>query len=317
MNFVYVIVASEKNYFLEEAYLSVYSLRKYNPDAYVYWLCDDKTENYIKDSGFKLDGFVNQILVADTPVEFSPVERSRYIKTSVRSLIEGDFLFLDTDTVITTSLNDLNDIKEDISAVLDHHMQFKESFGYTSVVNLLDSIFEENAKEVNCYFNSGVMYVRDTPFAHSFYQKWHENWKYSLSKKCYKDQPSLLRTDMSFGFIINELSGNYNCQVLTSVQYLATAKIIHFFQTKFFDDFDISPFVGHKLYSDIRKNLSVSPKIVDLIVNCKNTFPSPSFLVGYSQFSFLTSPYYSTLAKVFQKNGVWAKFFKLCLKLIK
>lgn len=41
---VYVLVSDEKDLYLEQAWLSVYSLRLHNPTAYVVVLMDDNTE---------------------------------------------------------------------------------------------------------------------------------------------------------------------------------------------------------------------------------------------------------------------------------
>ena len=308
---VYVVIGDKENYYVEESFLSISSLRLYNPDAVVTLLVDNKTALYIKTEWQILIDLINNLKIIDVPDSYTPKEISRYIKTSVRFNVEGDYLFLDTDTIITCSLDGVDHITGDINCVLDHHLDFQRSFVYDKVCKKLLDVFQVDVSNATKYFNSGVMLVKDNEFAHKFYKCWHENWQYANNKNVVYDQIALIKTDYDFDYAIKEMDGAYNSQVLTSIEYMSSAKILHFFQTNYFPDFRISPFVGEPLYKKIREEHGINGEIIQMIGNVKNLFPSPSFMIGYNEFAFLTSDVGKLYRKLYEKNSLLNKIFSL------
>ena len=65
---VYVLVSDEKDLYLEQAWLSVYSLRLHNPTAYVVVLMDDNTERSLVGKRNKFCELVTEIKVVDVPM---------------------------------------------------------------------------------------------------------------------------------------------------------------------------------------------------------------------------------------------------------
>lgn len=93
---VYVLVSDEKWTLFGASWLSVYSLRLHNPTAYVVVLMDDNTERSLVGKRNKFCELVTEIKVVDVPIEYTPVQRSRYIKTKARQHVDWYFLFIDT-----------------------------------------------------------------------------------------------------------------------------------------------------------------------------------------------------------------------------
>ena len=89
---VYVLVSSEKDVFLEELWVSVWSLRQYESDVTVNVVVDESTAKRVR-ANAELMALITNVVVADVPEKYTPKERSREIKTRIRELIKGDFFF--------------------------------------------------------------------------------------------------------------------------------------------------------------------------------------------------------------------------------
>ena len=138
-------------------------------------------------------------------------------------------MFIDTDTVIADSLPEEVSNCE-IALVRDGHRPMLE-IG-TDVLNR--SFYEKCNYSFDfsvVYFNSGVIWCKDTDFTRSFYDRWHEEWKYTLGCGVVFDQPSLNKLNAELGYVITELDGKYNLQVDNPfpIKCLVNACIIHYY----------------------------------------------------------------------------------------
>lgn len=299
---VYVLVSSDKDYYLEELWVSLYSLRLYNPETYVVVMTDASTSERIK-SRQVLYAMISEVKVISVPGNYTPKQRSREIKTTVRNNITGDYLFIDTDTVICQPLSDSDMPDADISAVPDEHISLKEHPFGGITKNTVRDIYSTDVSDSEWWFNSGVMYVRDTPVTHKFYKKWNENWTYSCFKKGNsQDQPALIKTDKEFGYIIKRLPDTYNCQIAMSVQYLHEAKIVHFWHMDFIADQTYSPFMGMAIYKQIKADNEINDEVENMIRNCKSSFATPTMIIGKSQIDFMFSPFCQAFIPLYNKS---------------
>lgn len=240
---LYVVVCDETHSYIEQAAISAYSVKYYNPSADIVLLVDNKTNNLITSSRGLIKSIVSDIIVVPVPKEFDSRMASRYIKTTARKWIEGDYLFIDTDTVICQDLSIVDEFVGDIGAVLDLHVTLDKS-GYLDMV-------EKQAKAMNWslskkdfnYFNSGVMFVKDSHVAHVLYEKWHQSWKLKAKFGLYTDQPALAYANNQCGYVIKELGGAWNCQLFANgFPYFSEAKIIHYFSSSVNKKAKISPY---------------------------------------------------------------------------
>lgn len=305
---VYVVTSSSNDIYIEQALLSIYSLKIYNNSMDVYLLVDQSTADSLIGNRAKIKE-LSTIIVVDTPSSYTPVQKSRFIKTSFRKYVSGPLLFLDTDMIITASLTELDNIKDDISCVTDFHTPFQDWIFYNLHVTKLKRDYGVDVSDCKLYFNSGLMLVQDTPLAHKFFETWHEQWiKYS-QKGFYRDQNVLMITDQQYGYVIKELSGIYNCQILTSLKYFYDAKIIHFYNVPWFNKEKYSPFFSKELYNEIKKN-GITNRIHQLIINCKSSFNSHTIMVGKEELNFLSNLEAQYLQEIIKTNGVFYKLIK-------
>ena len=310
---IYVLTSNEADYYLEQLVISVRSLRLYHPDVYIGVLVDRQTNETIKDNRLKLLHQVTEIIEVETPQNYSQMQRSRFIKTSVRNIVDGDFLFIDTDTVICGDLSDIENYKEDICAVPDLHVPVS-NHTYTYDIAARAKIVDWDISQPNCfYFNSGIIYVKDRPSTKEFYSLWNKLWTESMEHGCSSDQPAFCKANVLCGGVIAELPGVYNCQIVENgLRYLVNAKIIHYFASNMKGIKNIGPFLlkDNALYANIRQSGEIDDVVVrGLISNPKNAFTDKVQLISEQDVDFFNSPICQYLRKFYYRfpvvyNGV-------------
>lgn len=226
MKFVYVLTSSEKDIYLDQLYLSVSSLRAHSRDARVIVLVDSETMLGL--NGYRADVTkIAEFQCVDVPDFYGKTERSRYIKTTIRKHVDGDFLFIDTDTVVCREL---------VAPDCELGMVYDAN---TRIVS--PQLHEGRKRDARICgfrepsldnFNSGVIYARDTAVVHEFFNAWHENWKLSLARGVKRDQPALAEAQLDFPGLIKVLGNTWNLQVYKQNKVLLkdvmAAKVMHF-----------------------------------------------------------------------------------------
>ncbi len=226
---VYVLTcAPEKNY-IEQALLSVYTARHYNPKATIVLIVDDLTDKLLIDTRGEILNYISEKIVIDLQPDMTMMDRSRWLKTSVRNLVQGDLLFIDSDTIITQSLEEIDECVYDIAAVLESHLTIGSYNKY-----LYDKVAELSAKigwnidDEIYYFSSGVIYIKDLPLNYEIFNKWHTLWKKGREKGISIDQPSFAMANIAMNRPVKILEGIWNCVMYTHVTFAYSSKILHF-----------------------------------------------------------------------------------------
>lgn len=276
MKFVYVIVSDENDYYAEEALLSMHSLKMYNPEAKITTVIDKETFEGLKDNRDRIKAYINELIIPEIPEGLSATQKSRYLKTSLRQLIQGNFLYIDNDTVINGSLSDLNHIEFDVGAVLNMH---RDDWNVDNPHSMIVSYYRKANKnikkdlKITKFYNGGVVFARDTQPAKEFFNKWHELWwKDSVNLNYHKDQPAMWEANYQLGNILFDLDDIYNCQIAYpkyAMQYMSDARILHYFSS--------TPFARHlkfkkKAYLQSVRNKGISPEIEEDIKNFDKLF---------------------------------------------
>lgn len=316
---VYVVISTENDFFLEELWVSLFSLRYYHPHDRVVVLTDDSTSERIKERTL-LNAMISELKIIPVPEEYNNDCRAREIKTNIRNLIDGDFLFIDTDTVICGSLKDVDSLSvKHLAMVPELHGPFKQHFCYEYTYQDVNRIFGIDTSDSPYWFNSGCMFVRDDEITHKFFADWKKNWTYSaFVKNENSDQRSLLKTDYDYGYIIECLPDIYNCQVAMSIEYLFEAKIVHFWhmRARFTSDMNYSPFCNKNIYKQIRKEKTISESASYVILNCKSSFKSPSMIVGKKEMCFVMSSFNTVLGRAYRESRLMHLFLNGVIKFV-
>lgn len=233
---VYCLVSNDQDYFYEQLLISVCSLRKHNPHAFVEVICDYDTCNTLQGNRGGIYAYDVHIKTVETPKNWNNWEKSRYIKTNIRRLTQGDFLFIDTDTIVCSELEFIDNIDCPIAAVIENHVE-RLLPEYSKCRYNTEHWIWRAAKKANVdikglrHFNSGVMYVKDTEVAHRLYSIWAEKYSELLNYGVAIDQLSLVLANFEMNNIISYLDPKVNCQVVTAEgrNMLPDAKVIHYF----------------------------------------------------------------------------------------
>jgi len=228
IKYVYILVSDETDYYLEEALISLTSLRMHIPTGSVSLLIDSITEKNLTGKRKNIFGLVNEVKVADIEPRFNKKARSRWLKTSMRRYITGNFLYIDCDTVICENLSDIEDLGCDLGAVLNGHILQNGAEVKKNQAND-NKIVGFDVSSINKYFNGGVILCRDIPKCHEFFDEWHKLWLYCFERGILIDQASFNKVNFNLGNIITEMDGKWNCQINGGgIAFLVNAKIIHY-----------------------------------------------------------------------------------------
>lgn len=291
---VYAVVSDENDVYLEEVFLSAYSLRRHNPDAFVELVVDAKTDATIKGPRERMLKYVNQKTVVSVPQHYNKVQTSRYLKTSLRQHVEGDFLFIDSDTIVTESLAEADSLKGNVMMVLDYHVSLEQRYNAKSVRRRLKSTGVEFDITMP-YYNSGIMLVRDCQESRRLFDVWHEKWKSNVETAgIHFDQIPLAYANQATSQPITELDGVWNCQIMNNgLPFLYRAKIIHYFMS-FAGIRAAKPYRFHdrQLLLDIRKEGDVPPYIADMVDRAREVFLMPNQIAAGSEIGLLNNSLY-------------------------
>lgn len=282
---VYALVSSPSDFYMEQAMISVHSLRMYNPNAVVELVVDAITDMNLVEKRAKIREYVDEVHVIETPEGYNPVQRSRYLKTNLRKFVKGDFLFIDCDTIICDTLAEIDEVDADIAMVAD----------LNEALLLADSNTIEKYKRAGFgdatglpYFNSGVIYAKDTLSVHQFYNQWYENWRKSDGRGVKYDQPALCATNVECGRVIKELDGIWNCQFkFGGYRTINKARILHYYSNNGRkNDFFTLPM--DMLYQQVKDD-GINPLIEKLIGHAKTDFYAVMTVNKEQSMSFFNS----------------------------
>ena len=227
---VYVLTCAKDSTYIEQALISIWSARYHNQDAHIVLIVDDVTRQQLSGKRATILDYVTEcIVVPFLDANATMMYRSRYIKTQVRKMVTGDMLFIDSDTIINGSLEEIDTIKSEVGAVFESNLlvnQFCLQL-YLPIYDLAKKMGWSLEDEIH-YFSSGVIYAKDTPIAHALFEKWHSNWLQGLSLDIRIDQPSLAKANIECGRVIRPIENKWNCIMFTYPRCAKDALILHF-----------------------------------------------------------------------------------------
>jgi len=228
MKLVYCLTSTPEDLYYEQALVSIHTARFHNPESEIILIVDSDTNASLIGNRSGLDSYISEKIVIAVPEKYaSNVAKSRYLKLHVRSFVSGTLLFVDTDTIIVSPINEPVDFESEMGMVLDRHQKKRKLADKTFTVFKLLGYSSPSWTD---YHNSGVIYMKDTPQTHEFYEQWFLTWERCFEKGYFVDQPSLADTEKKLG-LIKTLPGEWNCQTFVpeSLPYFSNAKICHFY----------------------------------------------------------------------------------------
>lgn len=298
---VYVLTSSNCDFYLEQTLLSVYSLRIYNKDAKVLLITDKDTYSTFIGTRHSLLSYFDEVISVETPYNFNNIRKSRYLKTKVRNIISGDFLFIDSDTIITQSLDSIDNIGIEIGGVPDKHIIIDKHPLKHTIIKQAQKI----GLLINTslpYINSGVFYVKDTPMTHELYTEWHTKWMENQSIQTL-DQPPLAWINHKMGYPIKIMPDYWNCQVIDGgLRFLNKSFIIHYFASSKNSNGQ-TPYAIYDtaIYEKIKRTGKIDNETDNLIRNPLSAFIPVCRIIAGDDMKILDDEFYKLIFKQYPK----------------
>ena len=293
MQYLYTLTSTPNDEYYEQFLLSVTSLKLIMPHAHVILLCDSKTKETLTGKRSEYEKLVSQTVAVDAPGDLSQIEVSRWVRTSMRRLVKGDFLFLDGDTIVTDDLSSTAQPGMNFAACLDKHSLIAAHSKKDSIIDKNDHLgFDSHVS--GKHFNGGVLFCADTPQTHKIFERWHELWLFSKGKKITRDQPALNMAIYENPSFVTELDGTWNCQIAhNGLPYLANSKIIHYFASDMI--FQSSPFIlaSGDIYKKIKETGLIPHEVSELLKNPRAAFvPESRIIAGNDMLRVINSDFF-------------------------
>jgi len=206
---VYVItgdsLASASRY-VDGACVSIHSLRRFHPSVSVVCACDRRIHACIRAAAHPLADLVD-LSIECPDADGGPVHRSRAIKTSLRQRIEGPFVYLDADTLVSGPLDELFGSPTDVGFTVDRF--FPDAPG--SFPAWLRPFYDRlQWRPTVRYFSGGIFHAADTPAAAALFSAWHASWRRTVEIGIVSDQPSLNRAIATTPHAMTEYPESFN-----------------------------------------------------------------------------------------------------------
>ncbi|MBR1564503.1 MAG: hypothetical protein IJ650_04075 [Paludibacteraceae bacterium] len=305
---VYVLTCAPEATYIEQALMAVFSARHWNPAAHIVLIVDDLTDTlFVGKRAEILDYITEKIVIPFDDATLSPMYRSRWIKTSVRRLITGDFLFIDCDTICCADLSDVDDFQFEIGAVGDNNTSFQNDLFKNDTIKQVSPLCDISNEEY--YFSSGVMFCKDTSSVYKLYDLWHKYWELGLKENINIDQPSLAKANIELEHIIDLIDDKYNCVLYTQTSKLPNAVILHisnFPQTSFLFKYNVLKII---------RESGLKPWVKELILQIHTTYLPFDYHIRNSSLKqrFRWIEMNSFSAKIYH-NNVNNKFSDWCFR---
>jgi hypothetical protein len=224
LNVCYVLVCEGWDRHAQMMWLSATSLKLHEPEASITLVTDPLTRQTLEQSAGQLLRLVDRVVVVESDIA-DPRLRAFYLKTALRRHVEGDFLYLDGDTLVVKPIGDVLDTRGDVAAALDFNhdgpwfppqlRQPYETLGWPYPLEF--------------YFNSGVMLMRDVPEVRSFSEEWTRRWHLLVDQGMPGDQEAFVTALYASPVRWCRLPATFNSITVKRNYRFRDARILHFF----------------------------------------------------------------------------------------
>jgi hypothetical protein len=231
---VYAVSSSGRDLYSVMTRVSAASIRISNPDVAIYVACDGQSVTAMRKSRDPLLDEVDDLVVCDTPAGDSGF-RNRFVKTHLRRLVSGPFLFLDSDTFVRDDISEIFAVDADIACAPNHSKDLIEQQIWSGDNRVASEMGWRIRKDV--YVNGGVIFYNETPSSARFADDWHQKWlkSYAIAKSPL-DQPALNAAIFDTAPRLEILPHRFNAQFKMTPRVALDAALLHFYVSASIDD---------------------------------------------------------------------------------
>jgi hypothetical protein len=208
--FCYVLTTSGQDSFADMTYASAAFLRFAHPESEIICLCDASSHRALEAARHPLLDAVDCARPVETP-DAPPGYRNRFVKTQMRQLLEGDFVYFDSDTLVVDRLDEMLACPAPMAGIPNCSRTGDPS----AIFECERAVFEMMGWQLprRTYINGGVLLLRDCEPTRAFARLWHEKWLARSRRGGYTDQPSLNSALADSGIDYGVLGNRFNAQI--------------------------------------------------------------------------------------------------------
>jgi hypothetical protein len=226
---VFAVASTGSDLYAARARVAVASLRLSNPGVAVVLACDDETERALRGAAHPLldevdDRMMVRALSGDLRL------RSRFVKTRLRSVLSGPFLYLDADVVVRRDLSEILNADADVAGVRNHNgaTRAEQLRPGGLVASTIAAMRWQVSPDV--YLNGGVLFFNDTPLARQAGEEWHRLWMSGLAERGdYRDQAALNAALFAAQPAVAVLPDGWNAQIRAAPRAARDANVWHYY----------------------------------------------------------------------------------------
>jgi hypothetical protein len=223
----YVLIYRGKSRYASMAYLSISAARRVHPDCRIALICDKETPQHVRKNFPALLDLVDRVVVLDSEVE-NVRARSYQFKTRIRDAVEGDVVYLDSDTLPVRPFDGMARGDWDVAYVQDrtHYSPVKPIYPYWVKDRMARVGWDYPFVK---YYNAGIGFYRDNAAVRAMVADWQKRWDtfWSVGDDC--DQIPLNCSLSTMPIRVHELPPAFNAMVMVHPSLARGAKIYHFF----------------------------------------------------------------------------------------
>jgi hypothetical protein len=238
----FVLAAKDLGLYADMAAVAALAVRRLHPQARTILVTDEPTARALDHGSHALGNIVSEIIVQPTGTD-DPIVSSRRLKTVLRQLVKGDYLYLDNDAIAVRPLNREWPEGADLAVARDWNERGIPQDALPTIEKLRAKLGWKFLPDH--YFNAGVIFVRDTPSAHAFYAEWHRRWRQAISLGVPQDQPSLNSAITAGVASVAILPDRDNLATNSTAMLRGRARIFHFWARAHGGEIPLGTLLGH------------------------------------------------------------------------
>jgi hypothetical protein len=252
----YIVITNGRDIHADMALVSMLSMRISNPNRPIIVVCDHSSAQAIRATKHRMLEACDELIEVETP-DREPVFRNRWIKTQLCRFVSGNFLYIDSDTLVRGLLDDIPNLVREFGAVANHNgKSFPEQIWHEERACVEEMGWSSG---FDTYYNGGVWFVRRSKVTDEFFESWHRLWFEGFKTKGRtRDQPSLNIALRKSGIDASVLPETYNAQVQYCWKAATNGQIWHFFSSMELSDtcfFDLLSSCGKVSLGCLRRRI--------------------------------------------------------------
>lgn len=222
---VYAVVATPGSPFLDWTAASAYVAKTLKCVSAVVLCTDSETLELATKTNHHLLRIVDEVAVAPA-FTGTARERSRWVKTQLRSMVQGDFVFIDADAVPVAEFPELFQHSSDFAAV-------EADAPFSAIAPWYIPAAAKLNWKINhdLHYSSGVFFLRDNDAAQQFGRSWNAKWlewKGIDTSGVFADQPSFNAAVYGSDMTCLTLPTKFNVPLFTAFHTAEDPRIFHY-----------------------------------------------------------------------------------------